>query len=95
MISQYNITNPKEKYGVKTLENIFLKSISMQGFLATEYVGTDIQKEFEKDIVEWIKSGKIIYKENVIDGIESTAKGFIDLFNGRNTGKTIVKVADY
>ncbi|GES73056.1 NADPH-dependent oxidoreductase 2-alkenal reductase [Rhizophagus clarus] len=82
MISQYNITNPKKKYGVKTLENIFLKSISMQGFLVMEYLGTDIQKEFEKDIVEWIKSDKIFYKENMIDGIENTAKGFVDIFNG-------------
>ena len=95
MISQYNITNPKEKYGVKTLENIFLKSICIQGFLATEYAGTDLEKEFNKEIVEWTKSGKIIYKENVIVGIENAAKGFVDIFNGNNIGKSIVKIADY
>ncbi|RIA91067.1 hypothetical protein C1645_805397 [Glomus cerebriforme] len=89
MISQYNITNPKEKYGIKNLENIFIKSICMQGFLVIEYIGTEIEKDFEKEFFEWIKNGKIIYKENVHVGIENTAKGFVDLFNGNNIAYTL------
>jgi NADPH-dependent curcumin reductase CurA len=94
-ISQYNITNPEERHGVKTLDNFVSKSLIMQGFFVTEYLGTVIEKEFEKDIIEWIKSGKIIYKESVIDGIENIAKAFVDMLNGKNIGKIIVKVADY
>ncbi|CAG8691188.1 uncharacterized protein OCT59_011949 [Rhizophagus irregularis] len=95
MISQYNITDPKEKYGVKTLENIVTKRLYIQGFVVTDYIGTDIEKEYEKEIIEWIKSGKIIYKETIFDGIENVAKGFVDMLNGKNIGKYIVKLADY
>jgi NADPH-dependent curcumin reductase CurA len=95
MISTYNITNPEEKYGVKNLDNIVFKSIFMQGFIVIEYLGTSIEKEFERDIVEWVKTGKIIYKEKVIDGIENVPKAFVDLLEGNNTGKTLVRIANY
>jgi NADPH-dependent curcumin reductase CurA len=95
MISTYNITNPEEKYGVKNLDNIVFKSLLMQGFIVTEYLGTSIEKEFERDIVEWVKTGKIIYKEKVIDGIENVPKAFVDLLEGNNTGKTLVRIANY
>ncbi|PKC63116.1 NAD(P)-binding protein, partial [Rhizophagus irregularis] len=94
MISQYNLPF-NEKYGVKNLEIIFLRSITMQGFIVSQYLGTDIQNEFEKDFTEWIKAGKIVYREKVIDGIENIAEGFVNLFDGRNIGRTIVKVSDY
>ncbi|GBB90892.1 hypothetical protein RclHR1_00180030 [Rhizophagus clarus] len=67
----------------------------MQGFIVTDYIGTDVKKEYEKDIIEWIKSEKIIYKETIIDGIENVAKGFVDMLSGKNIGKYVVKLADY
>ncbi|PKK67199.1 NAD(P)-binding protein [Rhizophagus irregularis] len=95
MISQYNIKTPEEGYGIKTLANIVVKSIVFQGFIALDYIGKDIEKEFEKDIIEWVKSGKIIYKETVIDGVENIAKAFVDMLNGKNIGKYVIKIADY
>ncbi|CAB4395698.1 unnamed protein product [Rhizophagus irregularis] len=89
------LETPKEKYGVKTLENIVTKRLYIQGFVVTDYIGTDIEKEYEKEIIEWIKSGKIIYKETIFDGIENVAKGFVNMLNGKNIGKYIVKLADY
>ncbi|CAI2200965.1 2277_t:CDS:2, partial [Funneliformis geosporum] len=80
MISQYNITNPEEKYGVKNLELVFHKSICIQGFLVSDYYGNQVEKDFERDMLEWVKSGKIICKENIIVGIENAVKGFIDMF---------------
>nr|AXN56965.1 alkenal double bond reductase [Marchantia paleacea] len=95
MVSQYNISNPKEKYGVKNLDILFQKSICIQGFLVFEFAGTDIEKDFERDFVEWIKTGKIINKETIIDGIENATEAFIDMLNGKTVGKTVVKIADY
>ncbi|CAI2197764.1 3763_t:CDS:2, partial [Funneliformis geosporum] len=80
MISQYNITNPEEKYGVKNLELVFHKSICIQGFIVSDYYGNQVEKGFERDMLEWVKSGKIICKENIIVGIENAVKGFIDMF---------------
>ncbi|CAG8606305.1 8112_t:CDS:2 [Funneliformis caledonium] len=95
MISQYNITNPNEKYGVKNLELIFHKSICVHGFLMSDFYGTQTEKDFEKDMLEWVKSGKIVCKENITMGIENVVKGFIDMLVGNSVGKSIVKISDY
>jgi len=49
---------------------------------------------FQKDVSQWIKDGKLIYKEHVVDGIENSPKAFLDLYNGKNFGKLIVKISD-
>jgi NADPH-dependent curcumin reductase CurA len=93
--SQYNITNPEEKYRLKNVEHILFKSIRVEGFLSQQYLGTDIEKEFEKEMVEWIKTGKIIYKTDISVGIESVPKSYIDMLNGKNIGKALVKLSDH
>ena len=90
-ISQYNITSPEEKYGLKNVEQILFKSIRVEGFTSAQYYGTDIEKEFEKDMAEWIMTGKIIYKPNISVGIES----YIDMLNCKNAGKALVKLSVY
>lgn len=45
-----------------------------------------------KQNLYWIKEGKIHYKETITEGFENMPKAFIDLLNGKNLGKAIVKV---
>ncbi|CAG8694648.1 18731_t:CDS:1, partial [Rhizophagus irregularis] len=51
----------------------------------------DINRDCEKDLAKWIRTGKIIYKENIYVGIEC-CKGFVDTLNG---GKAVVKLFNY
>ncbi|MGV8992507.1 MAG: hypothetical protein ACOH1O_00265 [Flavobacterium sp.] len=41
---------------------------------------------------EWLKSSKIKYKENLLEGFENIPSAFIGLFTGENIGKQMVKV---
>ncbi len=62
----------------------------MQGFLVRDHM-----KEYERAIKElagWLQSGKLKYDETVVDGFDNTPQAFIDLFDGKNTGKMLVKV---
>lgn len=43
-------------------------------------------------ISEWLKSSKIKYKENLLEGFENIPSAFIGLFTGENIGKQMVKV---
>jgi NADPH-dependent curcumin reductase CurA len=95
MINQYNITNPEEKYRYKNIDKILFKYIRMQGFTTSQYKGTDFEKDFEKDFAEWVRAGKIIYKEDITLGIENVAKGFVDMLSGKNIGKAVAKLSDY
>ncbi|VDI13944.1 prostaglandin reductase 1 [Mytilus galloprovincialis] len=48
-------------------------------------------KEGEKQIAEWIREGKIRYRETITDGIENMYTAFQGLFVGSNIGKALVK----
>lgn len=66
------------------------KSILMQGFTVRDYV-----KDFGpaiKHLTSWFNEGKITYSETIIEGFENVPQAFIDLFEGKNEGKMIVKV---
>lgn len=45
-----------------------------------------------KQNYQWIKEGKLNPRETITHGFENTPKALIDLMNGLNIGKAIVKV---
>ena len=47
-----------------------------------------------KHLNEWVVSGKIKFRETVIDGIENAPRAFVGLFSGENTGKQLVHISD-
>jgi NADPH-dependent curcumin reductase CurA len=50
--------------------------------------------EANQKLVEWVRAGKIKYRETLVEGLERAPGYFNWLFEGRNFGKLIVKVAD-
>lgn len=42
--------------------------------------------------LKWLKEGKIKYEETVTEGFENMPVAFIEMLQGKNTGKAIVKV---
>uniref|UniRef100_A0A914WIG1 15-oxoprostaglandin 13-reductase n=1 Tax=Plectus sambesii TaxID=2011161 RepID=A0A914WIG1_9BILA len=43
---------------------------------------------------QWVQEGRLKVLETVADGIENTGQAFVDMMNGRNTGKQLIKVAE-
>ena len=43
-------------------------------------------------MAKWLQQGKIIWKEDIVEGIENAPKAFIGLMKGENFGKLLVKV---
>jgi NADPH-dependent curcumin reductase CurA len=88
MISTYNNTDPAP--GPSNLSQLILKRITMQGMLVVDYL--DQRPQFDRDMAEWMGSGKIQWKETIIEGIENAPTAFMGLFKGDNLGKMLVKV---
>jgi len=87
LISQYNATEP---YGVKTLQSILTNRIRMQGFIVSDRM--ELWPKALPELVGWVASGRIKYRETIAQGLQNAPKAFIGLLKGENLGKQLVKL---
>ncbi len=93
LISQYNATElPHGPDRMSSLMGIMLvKRIKMQGFIVFDDYGHRYN-EFSQQMEQWLISGKIKYKEQLVEGLENSVDSFIGLLEGKNFGKLVVRV---
>ena len=87
-ISVYNDTELPKSLSVQSF--LVKNSALMQGFIVSNYA-----KKFPEAIQQlstWLAEGKLSYTETVVNGFENIPSAFIDLFDGKNKGKMVVKV---
>ncbi|HXP96190.1 MAG TPA: NADP-dependent oxidoreductase [Telmatospirillum sp.] len=94
LIAQYNKTDlPQGPDRIPLLVRTLLtKRIKMQGFIIFSDYGHRYG-EFVTAMTDWIKQGKITFREDIVDGLENAPKAFIGLLDGKNFGKLIIRVA--
>jgi NADPH-dependent curcumin reductase CurA len=88
MISTYNGGGEP----VRGLSNIIYRRVILQGFVASDF--GHLQAQFISDMTRWLKEGRLKFQETVLDGFERAPEGLIGLFEGRNAGKMLIRVAD-
>ncbi|KPB00495.1 NADP-dependent oxidoreductase [Ahrensia marina] len=93
LISQYNATSlPDGPDRMNYLMGQLLrKRITMRGFIVFDDFG-HLYPAFAKQMTEWVKSGKIKYREEMIDGLEHAPSAFIGLLRGEAFGKRVIKL---
>ncbi|RIJ22098.1 NADP-dependent oxidoreductase [Henriciella barbarensis] len=89
MISQYNATDVQP--GPNNIIQVVGKQLTLKGFIVSTYA--DMQPQFLKDMATWIQNGDMKFEETVMEGIEMAPEAFLGLFQGRNKGKMLVKLA--
>ena len=88
MISTYN----GDLQGVRNLRSMIYSRIRMEGFVASDF--PHLRPAFIEQMTAWLKSGKIKYQETVLEGFERAPEGLIGLFEGRNSGKMLIRAGD-
>ncbi len=87
-ISVYNETSLPQSTSVQPF--LIKKSSLMQGFVISDFA--DKHAEGVQKLAEWLKEGKLTYTETVKEGFKNIPQAFLDLFDGKNKGKMVVKV---
>ena len=95
LIAHYNDTElpaGPDRLGLLA-RTLLTKRIKMQGFIIFDDYGHRYS-EFFNQMSSWLKEGKIIFREDMVDGLENAPQAFIGLLEGKNFGKLIVRVAN-
>lgn len=89
-ISAYN--NEEADIGLRVQSFLIKSSALMKGFTVGDYASRF--KEGSEALAGWLQEGKIQYEETITEGFDQTIDAFLDLFQGANLGKAVVKVSD-
>ncbi|KAJ7948147.1 2-alkenal reductase (NADP(+)-dependent) [Quillaja saponaria] len=89
MMSEYNKVWT-EREGIRNLLNVVGKEVRIEGFMIGSYLNRF--GEFAKEMEEYMKEGKLKYKNKINNGIESFLESLRSLFSSSNVGKVIIQV---
>ncbi|RNJ26224.1 NADP-dependent oxidoreductase [Halosegnis longus] len=90
-IALYNATEVPT--GPRKLAKLIETRATVEGVLVRDY-GPEQWGEALQQLGEWVATGEVDYRENVVDGFENAPDAFLGLFEGVNIGKQVVKVSD-
>jgi NADPH-dependent curcumin reductase CurA len=79
-------------YGIRNLGQMFLKRLSMHGFICSDERHVKYLETFGKDIVTWMMEGKIKTKEEVLVGLDLAPQALLRVWKGEKFGKMVLKV---
>jgi NADPH-dependent curcumin reductase CurA len=87
-ISEYNTTTPR---GIRYTTPFITQRLKMEGLVVYDYA---VQfNDARAQMAEWVRSGKLSYREEIIDGLEQAPAAFIGLFTGDSFGRRLVRLA--
>ena len=87
-ISQYNAATPE--MGPRLLGTFVGRRVSMRGFIVWDFNGK--YGPALRQMGEWVRSGRIKFKEDIVEGLDKAPRAFIGMLRGENFGKMQVKL---
>jgi NADPH-dependent curcumin reductase CurA len=63
----------------------------MQGFLIFDYA--ERYPEGLSALTQWVRSGAIRYREEILEGIERAPGSIAGLYRGENLGRRLIRIA--
>jgi NADPH-dependent curcumin reductase CurA len=73
------------------LGQLIVKRATVQGFLVMDFAAQF--RDAIADLAGWYQAGKLKCEERITDGIENAPTAFIEMLQGANTGKQLVRLA--
>jgi NADPH-dependent curcumin reductase CurA len=94
LIAQYSGTGAASGPNLlpATMRAILTRSLTLRGFINYEFTEQHFP-DFLKTVSAGIADGRIRYREDITDGLENAPATFMGMLQGRNFGKTLIRVA--
>jgi NADPH-dependent curcumin reductase CurA len=89
LISGYNDTEPPP--GPRAFGNLLVQRATLQGFIVLDHFGR--LPEAITELGGWMAEGKLKPLETVVEGFDQLPTAINMLFDGKNVGKLVVKMA--
>jgi NADPH-dependent curcumin reductase CurA len=74
------------------LRQIALKRLVIKGLMVADFFG--LYPEFQQEVGAMIRDGRFTHREHIVEGMDNAGRAMIDMMQGRNFGKTVVRVTD-
>jgi NADPH-dependent curcumin reductase len=93
LIAQYNASDaPGPNLLPATMREVLSKSLTLRGFINYEFAAEHFAT-FLQTVAAGIRSGEIRYREDITDGFENAPATFLGMLDGKNFGKTLIRVS--
>ena len=89
-IASYNDETPRP--GPRNLMRLVTRRIRMEGFIVIDFLAR--ADEAFADLAGWVQAGEIAWREDIQEGFENIPATLQRLFDGRNQGKQLLRLAD-
>lgn len=73
------------------LRRILVRRLLVQGFIVYDHGA--LAETFLAEVLPLVQQGAILWREDVVEGLENAPEAFLGLLAGRNFGKLVVEVA--
>jgi NADPH-dependent curcumin reductase len=91
LIAQYNDTQATvPKWASSMMRNVLTKRLTIRGFIVSDFAAR--HPDFLRDMSQWVREGKVKYREFVTEGLDGAPAALIGLLKGANFGKQLVRV---
>ena len=91
LIAHYNDTEAKPpKWAASLMRAILTKRLTFRGFIVSDFAAR--HADFLRDMSQWVREGKVKYREFVTEGLDTAPAAFMGLLKGANFGKQLVRV---
>ncbi|MEQ5840097.1 NADP-dependent oxidoreductase [Paraburkholderia acidicola] len=76
--------------GPRCERHLLVKRAMMRGFIALDYA--DRYDEAVSQLSQWIREGKLRYREEILEGLEQAPAAISRLYSGKNHGKLLIRL---
>lgn len=91
-ISQYTKFGQEVVPGPSNYIALLTQRARMEGFIILDHYPTH-REEMQSRMIDWINEGKLIFNDEIVEGLENAPKTINKLYHGTNKGKLTIQIA--